>query len=117
MHLDSGHIDYCTRRIAKWAKAVRLIHVLENHLPRGFPEPDSIEPGRNPFDLLITWEVEGQKQARKLCEQIRESLEFEGKWELYNKKNVVAPIRELRGRIRLGERTTMNLRLLVTQLR
>lgn len=114
--LSSNHIDHCTRRIAKWAKAIRLIHALEINLSEPLPEPDIIEPGRKPFDLQIVWIADNRKHARKLCERIRESLEFEARWWFYKKKNGT-PVRELRGRVRLGERTTMNLRLLVKQMR
>jgi hypothetical protein len=115
--LSPNHIDHCTRRIAKWAKAIRLIHALELNLPETFPEPDTIEPGRKPFDLRIIWITDNRKHAKKLCEQIRESLGFGCLWWVYNKKITGTVMRELRGRVRLGERTTMNLQLLVKQIK
>jgi hypothetical protein len=108
--LSSNHIDHCTRRIAKWAKAIRLIHALELNLPETFPEPDSIVPGKNPFDLHITWAADNWKAGVNLRRRIEKLLGFENKWRICDTK----PIYELRGKVRLGEKTTMNLRLFVT---
>ena len=108
--LSPSHIDHCTRRIAKWAKAVRLIRAMEEHLPEGFPEPDSIVPGKNPFDLHIAWTADGWKASVNLRRRIKKLLGFENAWHVYGTK----PTYELRGRVRLGEKTSMNLRLFLT---
>lgn len=108
--LSPNHIDHCTRRIAKWAKAIRLIHALEVNLPEKFPEPDSIVPGKNPFDLHLTWTVDKWRESVKLRKRLRELLGVENKWHAYGAK----PVYEMRGKIRLGEKTSMNLRLFIT---
>jgi hypothetical protein len=108
--LSPNHIDHCTRRIAKWAKAIRLIHALEVNLPETFPEPDSIVPGKKPFNLRVVWDTDGRSRADNLCKQIKEALDFEASWHHHWRDETF----ELRGRIRLGEKTTMNLQLIVT---
>lgn len=107
--LHPKHIENCTREISRWAKAIRLIHALEINLPdKIFPEPDLIEPGRKPFDLQITWEADNQGHSANLRKRITSALGLQMKW----RPEEICYL-GLRGRIRLGEKTTLYLRLLV----
>ena len=113
--LSPNHIDHCTRRIAKWAKAIRLIHALEVNLPEKFPEPDIIQPGKKPFDLRIVWNTDNRKRADKLLKQIKDALGFETEWHHYYTDHwKVNGAFELRGRVHLSGKTTMNLLASVT---
>jgi hypothetical protein len=110
MRLNPRHIENCTREINRWAKATRLIHALELNLPQNkvFPEPDLIEPGRKPFDLRVTWEADNPGHSANLRKRIAAMLGLEMKWQPEGGGYL-----GLRGRLRLGEKTTLNLRLLV----
>jgi len=104
--LNAQHINNCSREISRWSKAVRLIHSLERNLSEGFPEPDSIEPGRKPFDLRITWKADNHGHSAKLRKRITAALKVEPKW------NFAGPADyRLCTRIRLGTKTTMYLHL------
>jgi hypothetical protein len=107
--LSEKHIENCSREISRWSKAVRLIHSLERNLPAGsFPEPDLIEPSRKPFDLRIVWGADNPGHSAKLRKRIASALKVEMKW-----YKDVDGYYGLRTRIRLGEKTTIYLRLLV----
>lgn len=109
MQLSSTHIDNCTREINRWSKAVRLIHSLERNLPPdGFPEPDLIEPFRKPFDLRLVWQTDSPEYSAKLRKRISSGLKLGLKWCLE-----VDGYYSLCTRLRLGERTTMYLQLIV----
>lgn len=111
MRLSPTHIESCTREINRWSKAIRLIHALELNLPSdGIPEPDSIAPGRKPFDLQITWNAENIGHSYKLRKRICAALGLEMKWRPEDEG-----IFGLRGRIRVGNKTTLNLRLLINE--
>ena len=107
--LSEKHIENCSREISRWSKAVRLIHSLERNLPAdSFPEPDLIEPSRKPFDLQIIWKADNPRHSVNLRKRIASALKVEMKWQGEEDGYV-----GLRTRIRLGEKTTMYLRLLV----
>lgn len=109
--LSPSHIENCSREIGRWAKAVRLINVLEHNLPEGFPEPDLIEPDRKPFDLKITWEADNPNHSVKLCKRIAEAFNQAGNEATWQSEG--DGYLGMRGRFRLGKKTTMYLRLLV----
>ena len=107
--LSERHIEHCSREISRWSKAVRLIHSLERNLPAdSFPEPDLIEPSRKPFDLRILWRVDNPEHSVKLRKRIASVLKVETKWHTEE-----GGYYGLRTRIRLGEKTTIYLWLLV----
>ncbi len=107
--LSERHIENCSREISRWSKAVRLIHSLERNLPDGsLPEPDLIEPSRKPFDLRIVWGADNPEHSAKLRKRIASALQVEMKWH-----KDADGYHGLRTRIRLGEKTTIYLRLLV----
>lgn len=108
IRLNPKHIENCTREISRWSKAIRLINSLEFNLPEGFPEPDLIEPDRKPFDLQIIWQADNPGHSAKLRKRIVSALKSEEKWHPDEKGYI-----GLRGRFRLGKKTTMYLRLLV----
>lgn len=109
--LSPKHIENCSREISRWAKAVRLISVLEHNLPKDFPEPDLIEPDRKPFDLKITWEADNPNHSAKLCKCIAKAFDEAGNKETWHRE--VTGHFGMRGCFRLGKKTTMYLRLLV----
>lgn len=107
--LDPKHIENCSREISRWARAVRLIHSLEHNLsPGSFPEPDLIEPSRKPFDLRIVWEANNLSHSANLRKRIASVLNLEMKWHPDEHGYF-----GLRGRVRLGGKTTIYLQLLV----
>jgi len=109
--LSPTHIANCAKEISRWAKAVRLINVLEYNLPKNFPEPDLIEPDRKPFDLKITWEADNPSHCIKLCKRIAKAFSEEGNIEPWHRE--ATGHYGMRGCFQLGNKTTMYLRLLV----
>ena len=110
--LSPRHIENCSREISRWSKAVRLIHALERNLPAGIlPEPDLIEPSRKPFDLRVFWEADNPGHSANLRKKIMAALKRDGQWQrsLAGPKNAFS----LRTRVRLGEKTTIYLQLVV----
>ncbi len=109
--LSSRHIENCSREISRWSKAVRLIHALERNLPPGIlPEPDLIEPSRKPFDLRVVWEAENPGHSANLRKKIMTALKLDGKWQ---RSLAASNAFSLRTRVRLGEKTTIYLQLVV----
>lgn len=110
MHLNPEHISNCTKEISRWSKAIRLIHALEHNLPpEGFPEPDSIEPARKPYDLEIKWNAHNPKHCANLRKRIMTVLNMESQW----KPRIDGRSLCASGRIRVGTKTTMNVLLVV----
>lgn len=114
--LSPRHIENCSREISRWSKAVRLIHALERNLPPGIlPEPDLIEPSRKPFDLRVVWEADNPGHGANLRKRIVAALKLDGLKQdgMWRHSLDVRGESSLRTRIRIGEKTTIYLQLVV----